>query len=201
MRRRSRRHKEPEKDLDITPLLNLVVTLIPFLLVSTVFTQIGVHNLNMPEISSGPGMAAIEQLKKPLVLEVVLYKNRLELLDRQTGPLKSYPNVDGVYNHAALTQTLKAVKLRFPEVTEITVLMEKDTPYQHLIATMDAVRSTKQVQDGRTVKVDLFPDISIGDAPPDNPDYGTPPAAAPQAGPSAALQPIMPVMQGAGGAS
>lgn len=201
MRRRSRRHKEPEKDLDITPLLNLVVTLIPFLLVSTVFTQIGVHNLNMPEISNGPGMAAIEQLKKPLVLEVVLYKNRLELLDRQTGPLKSYPNVDGSYNHAALTQTLKAVKLRFPEVTEITVLMEKDTPYQHLIATMDAVRSTRQVQDGRTVKVDLFPDISIGDAPPDNPDYGTPSPTAPQAGPSAALPPTTPVMQGAGGAS
>jgi biopolymer transport protein ExbD len=198
MRRRSRRHKEPEQDLDITPLMNLVVTLIPFLLVSTVFTQIGVHNLNMPEISNGPAMAAIEQLKKPLVLEVVLYKNRLELLDRQTGPLKSYPNVDGQHNHAALTQTLKAVKLRFPEVTEITVLMEKDTPYQHLIATMDAVRSTKQVQDGRTVKVDLFPDISIGDAPPDNPDYGVPAANAPQPG-SAPL--TTPVMQGAGGAS
>jgi biopolymer transport protein ExbD len=167
MRRRSRRHKEPEKDLDITPLMNLVVTLIPFLLVSTVFTQIGVHQLNMPEVSNAPVMAAIEQLKKPLVLEVALYKDRLELLDRQTGPLKSYPNVAGEYNHAALTQTLKAVKLRFPEVTEITVLMEKETPYHHLIATMDAVRSTKQVQDGRTVSVDLFPDISIGDAPPD----------------------------------
>lgn len=165
MRRRSHRHKEAEKDLDITPLMNLVVTLIPFLLVSAVFTQIGVHNLNMPALNSAP--SSVEQPSKPVVLEVVLYKNRLDLLDRQTGPLKSYPNIDGKYDYNGLVSTLKAVKVRFPEVKEITVLMENDTHYDHLIRTMDAVRTTRQEQDGKLVKVELFPDISIGDAPPD----------------------------------
>lgn len=178
MRRRSHRHKEAEKELDITPLMNLVVTLIPFLLVSTVFTQIGVHNLNMPAISANPTMQ--EEQKKPVVLEVVLYKNRLDLLDRQTGPLKSYPNIDGHYDYDGLVSTLKAVKMRFPEVTDITVLMEKDTHYDHLIRTMDAVRTTRQEQDGKLVKVELFPDISIGDAPPDEMTSVTP-ATAPAA--------------------
>lgn len=172
MRRRSHRHKEPEKELDITPLMNLVVTLIPFLLVSSVFTQIGVHNLNMPSISNTP--SSIEQPTKPVVLEVVLYKDRMELLDRQTGPLKVYPKVDNRFDYDGLVSTLKAVKLRFPEVTEITVLMEKDTHYDYLIQTMDAVRTTRQEQDGRLVKVELFPDISIGDAPPDERSSVTP---------------------------
>lgn len=173
--------------MDITPLMNLVVTLIPFLLVSTVFTQIGVHDLNMPAISAAP--SAIEQPKKPVVLEVVLYKNRMDLLDRQTGPLKSYPNVDGKYDYEGLVSTLKAVKMRFPEVTEITVLMEKDTHYDHLIHTMDAVRTAKQEQDGKLVKVELFPDISIGDAPPDDMANATSSDALPvQSLPNQALQ-------------
>lgn len=175
MRRRSHRHKEAEKELDITPLMNLVVTLIPFLLVSAVFTQIGVHNLNMPALSNAP--AAEEQPKKPVVLEVVLYKNRMDLLDRQTGPLKSYPSIDGKYDYEGLVATLKAVKMRFPEVSDITILMEKDTQYDHLIHTMDAVRTTHQIQDGKNVKVELFPDISIGDAPPDDQSTAAPAAA------------------------
>ncbi|CBL46599.1 Hypothetical protein HDN1F_30160 [gamma proteobacterium HdN1] len=175
MRRRSQRHKEEPKDLDITPLMNLVVTLIPFLLVSAVFTQVGVHNLNMPTLSNAP--AAEEQQQKPIVLEVVLYKQRMDLLDRQTGPLKSWPNIDGHYDFDGLVSTLKAVKVRFPEVTDITILMEKDTHYDNLIHTMDAVRTTRQVQDGRDVHVELFPNISIGDAPPDEGTGDTAPAA------------------------
>jgi biopolymer transport protein ExbD len=165
MRRRSNRHHGDPTELNITAFMNLMVALVPFLLVTAVFSQVSVHDLNLPPISNTPALE--EPAKKPIVLEVILYKNRMELVDRQSGPLKVYPNTNGSYDFPALVSTLKAVKLRFPEVTDITVLLEQDTPYDALIQTMDNIRITTQEQDGKPVKVELFPDISIGDAPPD----------------------------------
>jgi hypothetical protein len=46
-------------------------------------------------------------------------------------------------------------------------LLEQDTPYEKLIHTMDAVRIVVSTETGQTCKYALFPDISIGDAPPD----------------------------------
>lgn len=166
MRRRSHRHQEGDPtELNITAFMNLMVALVPFLLVTAVFSQVSVHDLNLPPISNTPTIE--EPLKKPIVLEIMLYKKRMELVDRQSGPLKVYPNIDGKYDFAGLVSTLKAVKLRFPEVNDITVLLEQDTPYDALIQTMDNIRITTQEQDGEVVKVELFPEISIGDAPPD----------------------------------
>ena len=45
--------------------------------------------------------------------------------------------------------------------------MESSTPYEVLVKTMDRVRMVDQVVNGTTIKAELFPDIAIGDAPPD----------------------------------
>ena len=44
-------------------------------------------------------------------------------------------------------------------------MSEPGIPYDTLIQVMDAVRIAKQVQAGSLVKAELFPVISIGDAP------------------------------------
>ncbi len=43
--------------------------------------------------------------------------------------------------------------------------MEPDTPYDILVQVMDRVRVFEAPQNGTTVQAELFPDISIGDAP------------------------------------
>ncbi len=165
MNRRSRRKHQTEADINITAFMNLMVVLVPFLLITAVFSQISILELNLPATISTPQQD--EEDKKPIVLEVLIYKDRLEVVDRQTGPLKIVPNVDGKHDFETMTTTLKAVKNRFPEITEITLLMEPNTPYEVLVTTMDKVRLTEQTVDGTTEQAELFPDISIGDAPPD----------------------------------
>jgi sulfur carrier protein ThiS len=64
-----------------------------------------------------------------------------------------------------LTSTLKQVKARFPDKTNATILSEQRTKYNDLVATMDAVRQYAALVDGEIVQAELFPDISIGDAP------------------------------------
>ena len=82
----SRKRRGTDADLDITSFMNLMVILIPFLLLNAVFTQVAVLQVSLPKDGGG---AAGNEPKKPLVLEVMVYANRLIVADRQTGPLKT----------------------------------------------------------------------------------------------------------------
>ena len=164
MTRRSRRKQPVDADINITAFMNLMVVLVPFLLITAVFSQISILELNLP--ATTPAQQQEEQ-KKPIVLEILIYKNRLEVVDRQTGPLKIIPNVDNKHDFNAMVKTLKAVKTRFPDITEITLLLEANTSYEVLVTAMDKVRLTEQMVNGSPIKAELFPDIAIGDAPPD----------------------------------
>lgn len=168
MRGRARRNREVNAEINITAFMNLMVVLVPFLLITAVFSQMSILQLNLP--AGAPTLEQDEQDKPPIVLEVLIYKDRLEVVDRQSGPLKIIPNNNGNYDYETLVTTLKAVKNRFPDITSITLLLQSNTPYDVLVQTMDAVRVTTQMQDGEAVQVELFPDISIGDAPPDTSD-------------------------------
>lgn len=165
MSRRSRRRHTAEAEINITAFMNLMVVLVPFLLITAVFSQISILELNLP--ATTPAEQQQQEDKKPIVLEVLIYNNRLEVVDRQTGPLKIIPNVAGKHDFNTLVKTLKAVKTRFPDITEITLLLEASTPYEVLVTTMDKVRVTKQVVGTDVQNAELFPDIAIGDAPPD----------------------------------
>jgi hypothetical protein len=47
----------------------------------------------------------------------------------------------------------------------VAILLESDIPYDTLIQVMDRVRIAEVIKDDSIVRSDLFPDISIGDAP------------------------------------
>ncbi|MEZ5505790.1 MAG: biopolymer transporter ExbD [Gammaproteobacteria bacterium] len=165
MNRRSRRRHSTEAELNITTFMNLMVVLVPFLLITAVFSQVSILELNLPPTSANQQQE--DEKKKPIVLELLIYKNRLEIVDRQTGPLKIIPNQGSEYDFDTMVTTLKAVKNRFPDITEITLLLEANTPYEILVRAMDKVRLTDQLVNGTKIKAELFPDIAIGDAPPD----------------------------------
>ena len=60
---------------------------------------------------------------------------------------------------------MQQIKTRFPETTAATVLAQPDTPYDVLVQVMDAVREHQQVNGAKVLRSELFPAISIGDAP------------------------------------
>jgi biopolymer transport protein ExbD len=122
-----------------------------------------VLQLNLP--------AAATEFKEPppgLVIEVMVRKNLLQVSDRNSGPLATLPNNASGYDYEGLTEYLKRVKAKFPDKTDATILLEKDTPYDILVQVMDRVRVLEVKQGPTTVQAELFPDISIGDAPAEN---------------------------------
>jgi len=157
-----RRLRKHPAELDISAFLNLIVVLVPFLLSTAVFTRLSVLDLTLPAQSSG-----VEQLKVDnLQLEVVIRGNVLEVGDRIGGLIERVPATDQGPDVKALSALMHQLKQKFPDKNEATVLAEPNTPYQVLVRVMDAVRAGKSAQGGTTVvTVDLFPRISVGDAP------------------------------------
>jgi hypothetical protein len=93
-------------------------------------------------------------------------KNLLQVADRNSGPLATFPNNAQGYDYAGLTGYLEQVKARFPTMTAASILLEPDTPYDTLVQVMDHVRVFETSDGLQTLQAQLFPDISVGDAPP-----------------------------------
>ena len=157
---RVRRLRKRQAELDITAFLNLVVVLVPFLLSTAVFSRLSILELSLPAQSS-----SFNNLKGDLQLEVVIRRDALEVADRMGGSIQRIANTEKGYDFQSLSALMYQLKARFPDKAEATILAEPDTPYDLLVQTMDAVRTGKSARNGAVVQVDLFPEISIGDAP------------------------------------
>ncbi len=172
MRMKLRRAKKTEAELDITSFMNLMIILVPVLLMSMVFSHITVHQLVLPNISDAPA----DDDKKPKILELVIRKDYFDLNYPAGTPLKRIPKAASELDDSALTYDFKQLSTVLQEIKRqlkergidkknITLLSEQDTDYQTIITTMDTVRSFKAVVVTSVVDAELFPEISLGDAP------------------------------------
>jgi biopolymer transport protein ExbD len=161
-RRQARNHAryKGRNEINIVPMLDIFTILLFFLIFTAVFSKTHIVELNLPAQSTEP-------LKLPdgLQLEVVVRKDGLLVQDKNTGPLQPFPNIGDAYDYDGLSAYLSRVKVRYPELRTATVLLEADVPYDTIISTMDAVRSFEGTLDGHPARGELFPLISLGDAP------------------------------------
>ena len=157
-----RRHHETA-DINITAFMNLMVILVPFLLITAVFSRVSVLELNLP----GPSAESNDEIESALNLEVTVRETAIEVGDRRTGLLKRIKRGPDGHDYQALSSFLKQVKARAPKVDEATLLLEPDIPYDVLVQVMDAVRVVvvEEADTGTMAMAELFPEISIGDAP------------------------------------
>lgn len=172
-RRNHHKRNNEQVELDITTFLNLMVVLIPFLLITAVFSRITIQELNLPEAGGGPSN------DKPVVtIEVIVRKDKVQLSNGKqiTATIEKK---DDKYDLRTLSKLLLELKRQYSEKEDATILVEPDIEYEDVIHVMDAVKvaeldSPKQNagqaagQEGaqqETEKVVLFPKLSLGDAP------------------------------------
>ena len=154
------RHNVDEAELNITAFMNLMIILVPVLLLSMVFANITVLELQLPKTQNNEEIDL-----KELQLEVVIRDDKLVLADTIKGPIEEFPKKADTHDFEGLSKLLIQLKKKVPEKRDITLLAEENTDYQTLVSVMDAVRSYKAVVVASMVDAELFPDISIGDAP------------------------------------
>lgn len=158
-----RRPRKPVAHLEVTAFINVIVVLVPFLLSTAVFSRLAVLELSLPAKNS-PG---VEQLKvNDLKLEIVIRNDALEVGDRIGGLIQRFGNTPQGYDLVALSALMQQIKAKFPDTKAASVLAQPNTSYDVLVQVMDAVREAKPEKAGpKTPNIELFPDISIGDAP------------------------------------
>jgi biopolymer transport protein ExbD len=160
-RRQSRRRAKETQELDITTFMNLMVILVPFLLISAVFSRVTILELSVPTEAGGTAVN-----KPNFAIEVIVREAGLELANG-VNVVAAIPKKDEQYDLEKLTQLLLRLKKDYPEKDDATVLLEPNIAYDSLIHVMDTLRGTELHEEGKDEarKLVLFPNISIGDAP------------------------------------
>ena len=158
--RRKHRRLQSEPDLDITPFMNLMIVLVPVLLLNMVFAHTSVLELHFPT-----GESITTEQAEELQIQVVIHSDRLVVADNQGGVIKTIGQNAGEYDFAVLKEVMKELKSRVPNKKDVIIMPSQETSYQALVTVMDTVRSYDAVVAGNLVEAELFPEISLGDAP------------------------------------
>ena len=158
-----RRSKEQPNELDVTTFLNLMVVLVPFLLITAVFSRIAIVELNLPSSSS------TSQKEQPdFRLEVIVRESGLEIGNGKSI-IAALPKQDGEYDLKTLSGYVVSLKEDYPAQEVASVLLEPTIPYDYLIQVMDVVRSVQipgaGEDDQEFTQLALFTQISVGEAP------------------------------------
>lgn len=149
------------EDLNLVPIMNLVVCLIPMVLLGMSMVKVGVVNVNAPKF--GQGAATPEESdKKPLNLTVAVGADGFRLqatanlhetlgmgaapapdaaaADPTAAPPILIPKKGEDYDYAELYNKMNAIKKAFPDESIVNLTAEARIPFKHLIFVMDALR-------------------------------------------------------------
>jgi len=151
--RRARRHRGTE--LNIVSMIDILTVLVFFLLVNS--TGVAILGVNLPGNAS-------DAKPPPHALSVAIHPDTLTVADER-GVIRNIPRLpDGHYDLATLARLMEQIKQQRPQETQITLLLEPGIPYNALVDVMDTVR--EQPSSDNNHSIELFPDIALGDAPP-----------------------------------
>lgn len=154
--------------------MNLMIILVPVLLMSMVFSHITVLDLKLPDLAADSSQPSDQPENQ--MLELVILPDRFVVNYPAGAPLKTVPQKNGEYDYKLLSDVLQEVKRllkdRGIEKRDIFILSQPDTDYQTIVSAMDTVRSFKAVVAASVVNAELFPEISLGDAPVNTPAAG-----------------------------
>jgi biopolymer transport protein ExbD len=155
-------HKHEHTEINLVSMIDMMTILVFFLLVHGGFVRLAVLQLNLPSAAT----AATSQPPE-FELEITVREAAIEIGDRSTGLLSRVEKTDAGYDLASLTEQLSSLKQRFPDKDEATVLVEPQISYEVVVAVMDRVRVAEQRDAvlNRVNRVELFPQVSVGDAP------------------------------------
>lgn len=159
--RQHRQDRTAAQDLDVTAFMNLMIVLVPVLLLSMTLAHTRVIDIDLPW-----GAAAEQLLEAEAVrIEVVIDTDGFVVRDGRGALIKSVPRQADAYDYRTLSLVMQELKRNLPEKRDIALLVSPTVSYQILVSVMDCVRAYTVSNNGTPFPVELFPVISLGDAP------------------------------------
>jgi biopolymer transport protein ExbD len=147
-----------------------MVVLIPFLLITAVFSRLTIVELNLPSSASGPSSS-----DDSFTPEVIVRQAGIEISNGKQV-IATIPKKNEEFDLDTLSEYMVELKQTYPSQDTASVLMEAQIPYDYLIRVMDIMRAIQvpiELEEGEEFAegepqfelLALFSDISVGDAP------------------------------------
>ena len=122
-----RRRTTNTYEIDVTTFLNLMVVLVPFLLITAVFSRLTIVELNLPSAAGGPNDNA-----SSFRVEVIVREEGVEI-SNGSAIIATIPKQEEKFDLETLSDMMVELKREYPEQDAASVLMEPQIPYDYLI--------------------------------------------------------------------
>jgi biopolymer transport protein ExbD len=159
---RIRRSPQEEPDVNLIPIMNMFMVLIPFLLMSASFFHIKAINTSLPVHADTPAKTdpQKEKVKITVVLEIKEDQLRISTLSDTPNDLAVSAGETviprqpgGDISAAVLAAHLKKIKADYPDSDTMILIPDDNVSYREIIRTMDCARSFESEQ--------LFPNVVL----------------------------------------
>ncbi len=134
-----------EFELDLAPLLAVMVKLVPVLLMSSAFVQMMIIETELPQVVQEAIKQQDNNVKAAHITLEVNKADGVKIIVENNGEEKVevVANKDKKIDYAALHAKLVEVKKANPQIFKIDLSPDADVPYKDVVAIMDEARKSK----------------------------------------------------------
>lgn len=139
-----RERKSEESDVNIIPVMNIFLLLIPFLLLTAAFVRLAVVELSLPSLNKGAPQQTQQDRQKLILIVLSVKVDGFQLKAIKDKNIKFDPinNTGGAYLYSKLVEQLTDLKSRYPFAEDIIISPDSKVKYDVIIKVMDRCRET-----------------------------------------------------------
>lgn len=140
-------NRKSEFDLDLAPLLAVMVKLVPVLLISSAFVQMMIIETELPQVVQQAIEKQNDDPKAPQVAVEVSKKQGVKIIITDNGHEKVEVigvNSNNEVDYPALHAKFLEVKKAYPAIFKIELSPDSDVPYKEIVRVMDEARKARQ---------------------------------------------------------
>lgn len=164
----STRKEIPDPTLNLIPIMNLFVALIPFLLLSAVFFHMRVIKGAVPTATEGETDIAKGPDTVTMTVQIDpkdgfhITASSANLPPSVVDPLaKSLPKKGSDFDYEGLGKYLRTIKQKWSESDTVIIVADPKVEYKTLVSTMDAAREMEIEIDGKKHQYKMFPRVVV----------------------------------------
>ncbi|MCB0369305.1 MAG: biopolymer transporter ExbD [Bdellovibrionales bacterium] len=160
-----------EFELDLTPLLAIIMKLVPVLIITSSFLQLTQIDTDLPQVVKEAIKNQDKEIEKPIHIMVALdAKNNINIAVNNAGNVQgiSIPAKNSVIDFNLLNDKFVEIKKMYPHIFKIEFAPSESIAYSEIVKVMDEARkareniefSFKDTKTGNDVKTDyMFPEV------------------------------------------
>jgi len=134
--------RSEDAEVNITPIMNVFVILIPFLLLTASFVKIAIIDFSLPSAEQSSSKAINANDLKELTVLVISIGEKGFQVKTSEKKLPFVEKISGKFDYEGLGNRLKWVKRKYPKLEDVIISPDATIKYDTIVKVMDMCRET-----------------------------------------------------------